>query len=152
MVSQSSILQQFVVDANVVAKLYLRDEQYIKNADLLFARFSNGQLRLIAPNIISYEVPAIIVKGYRKAQLDEELFKKAVTSFRSLGIVIIDDSGAVSEAMNLALVNQCNYYDALYILLAQDLNCRLITADDRLCRNLKSKKQDGNIVPLWTYT
>ncbi len=78
--------EQLVVDANVVAKLYLRDEQYTDKADLLFSRFKQGEVQLIAPRIITYEVPAAITRGAGRVKAAKEIWQAALSSFESLGI------------------------------------------------------------------
>ena len=124
-----------VVDANVIAKLYLRDEQYTDRADLLFDRFKKGQVDLIAPRVITYEVPAGIKRGAARVRASEETWKSAIASFESLGLVVVDDSDAKYDATRLAMDYSCGYYDALYMLLAEDLGCQLLTADDKLWRS-----------------
>ena len=128
--------EQLVVDANVAAKLYLKDEQYTDKADLLFSKFKRGEIHLVAPRLITYEVPAAIKRGVVTAKADERAWREAIHSFESLGLLIIDDSDAKYEAMRLAIKYGRSYYDALYLLLAEDLGCPLITADDRLFRAL----------------
>lgn len=128
-----------VVDANVIAKLYLRDEQYIDKADLLFDRFQKGNVDLIAPQVITYEVPAAIKKGAARVRASEETWKDAIESFESLGLVVVDDSDAKYDATRLAMNYSIGYYDALYMLLAEDLGCQLVTADDKLWRNLHGR-------------
>jgi len=130
------VTEQLVVDANVVAKLYLKDEQYTDRADLLFSRFKRGEIHLVAPRLVTYEVPAAIKRGVVRAKADEQAWRAAIYSFESLGLLIIDDSDAKYEAMRLAIKYGRSYYDALYLLLAEDLECPLITADDRLFRAL----------------
>jgi predicted nucleic acid-binding protein len=131
--------EQLVVDANIVAKLYLRDEQYTDKADLLFSRFERGETQLIAPRLVTYEVPAAIKKGAARVRAAKEVWQTALSSFESLGLSIVDDSGAKYEATRLALNYACTYYDALYLLLAEDLRCLFITADDKLWRGLRDR-------------
>ena len=131
--------EQLVVDASVVAKLYLRDEQYTNQADLLFLRFGRGEIQLIAPNLITYEVPAAIKRGAARVKATEQTWRAALSSFESLGLSIIDDCDAKYEATRLALDLACGYYDALYLLLAGDLGCRFVTADEKLWRNLRTR-------------
>ncbi len=131
--------EQLVVDANVVAKLYLRDEQYIAKADLLFSRFQRGEVQLIAPRLITYEVPFAIKKGAAKVRAAKEIWRAALSSFESLGLSVVDDSDAKYEATRLAINYACSYYDALYLLLAEDLGCRFITADEKLWKPLHAR-------------
>jgi predicted nucleic acid-binding protein len=131
--------EQLVVDANVVAKLYLKDEQYTDKSDLLFSRFKRGEIHLAAPRLITYEVPSVIKRGAVRAKAGEETWRAAINSFESLGLLIIDDSGAKYEAMRLAIKYGRSYYDALYLLLAEDLGCPFITADYKLVRALHTR-------------
>ncbi|MCL0094554.1 type II toxin-antitoxin system VapC family toxin [Dehalococcoidales bacterium] len=131
--------EQLVVDANIVAKLYLRDERYTDKADLLFSRFQRGEIQLIAPRLITYEVPAAIKRGAARAKAAEKTWRAAISSFESLGLVVVDDSDAKYEATRLAINYTCTYYDALYLLLAEDLGCRFITADETLWRTLHTR-------------
>jgi predicted nucleic acid-binding protein len=133
--------EQLVVDANVVAKLYLKDEQYADKANLLFSRFERGQIQLIAPRLITYEVPAAIKRGAVRAKAGKEVWERALSSFQSLGLSIIDDSDAKHDAIRLAINYACAYYDALYLLLAEDLGCPFITADDKLYRALHTRAE-----------
>lgn len=133
--------EQLVVDANVVAKLYLRDEQYAAKADLLFSRFQRGEVQLIAPRLITYEVPAAIKRGAVRVKAAKEVWQAALSSFESLGLTVVDDSDAKYEATRLAINYACTYYDALYLLLAEDLGCRFISADERLERTLRTRAE-----------
>jgi predicted nucleic acid-binding protein len=133
------VAEQLVVDANVVAKLYLRDEEYTDKVDLLFSRFQEREVRLSAPRLITYEVPAAIKRGAARGKAIKGKWQAALSSFESLGLTIFDDSDAKQEAVRLALNYACSYYDALYVLLAEDLGCRFITADERLWRTLRTR-------------
>ena len=131
--------EQLVVDANVVAKLYLKDEQYTDKADLLFSRFERGEVQLIAPRLVTYEVPGAIKRGAVRVKAAREVWQAALSSFGSLGLSVVDDSDAKYEATRLAINYACTYYDALYLLLAEDLGCRFITADEKLWRPLHAR-------------
>ena len=141
--------KQLVVDASIVAKLYIKDEPNIDRVDLLFSRFKRGEVQLVAPRLITYEVPAVIKKGVLRVKADEPTWRAAINSFESLGLLIIDDSGAKYEAMRLAIKYETSYYDALYLLLAEDWGCPFITADEKIFRTLRGKV--SNLILLASY-
>lgn len=143
------MVEGLVVDASVVSKLYLADEQDVVKAELLFARFRYGEVQLAAPRIITYEVPAAIKKGAARSAAPETTWREALSSFQSLGLTIIDDSEAKCDAVRLAIEFSCQYYDALYLLLAEDLGWRFLTADERFCRNVRSRAP--YVLPLASY-
>ena len=138
-----------VIDASVVAKLYLRDEQHVTQTDTLFKRFKEGQVHLVAPRIITYEVPAAIKKGVQWARTPDKVWRDALSSFESLGLVIVDDSKSKQDAIKLSLHYSCHYYDALYLLLAEDLGWNFITAEDKLIRNISQRV--NYVFPLANY-
>jgi len=135
--------QSLVIDASVLAKLFIRDakEQYIDKADLLFSKFENGEVSLFAPYVIVYEVGAALVKAIQQARVGEERGMQAIHSFQKLGLVILEDSEAArEEAFRLAIRYHCpHYYDALYLALAEDLDCPFVTADDKLWRQVQAR-------------
>lgn len=141
--------ERFVVDASVVAKLYLRDEKDLDKADLLFSRFSSGDIELVAPKIITYEIPATIKNGVARVGADEKTWREALLSFQNLGLLVIDDSEAKEDAIRFSLSHYCQFYDALYLLLAQELGLDFITADEKIIRSLHHKLTF--IFPLNTY-
>lgn len=100
--------EQLVVDANVVAKLYLR------KADLLFSRLREREVRPVAPRLITYEVPAVVKRGAARGKAIKGKWQAARSSFESLELTICDDSDAKQEAVRLALNYGCSYYDALW--------------------------------------
>lgn len=132
---------QLVVDASVVAKLYLKDEVHTENAALLFSRFASGQIQLAAPRLIKYEVPAAIRNAMAAVRVDQEIWEDAINSFQSLGLAIFDDTGCEHEAIKLAIGYGCSYYDALYLLLAEDLGYPFVTADERVWKNMRKRVQ-----------
>lgn len=128
--------QYLVVDTTVVSKLYLRDEQWVANADALFARFAQGEVELLGPRLITYEVPASIKKAIAMRRISEKDGQEAVARFRQLHLPVIDDLDVLEEAFRTATRYSCSFYDSIFLILAQDLGWNLVTADDKFWRRL----------------
>lgn len=128
--------QRFVVDTTVVSKLYLRDEEWVANADALFAKFERGEVELVAPRLLKYEVPAAIRNAIVKRRIDERYGEEAVTRFRQLPLPIMDDLDILEEAFKIANRYSRSFYDSIFLILAQDLGWNLVTADDKLWKPL----------------
>ena len=126
-----------VVDACVVAKLYLRDEYLVEEADDLFRRFTQGELELFAPRLIRYEVPASIRTACRQGRLPPETSLDAVQRFHQLPLsVVVETPAAIEAAFELSVRHECSLYDAVYLQLARDFSMEFVTADDRLYRRV----------------
>ena len=140
----------FVVDSNVIAKLYLRDkyEQWVAKADKLFDQFGQGRVELIAPRLIIYEVPAAIRRAVQIRRLSELDALEAVKRFQQLPLPLVEETtNLLEEAFRLANRYYCTFYDAIYLKLAEDLGWDFVTADEKsIIRPLGDKL--SYIVPL----
>lgn len=129
-----------VIDASVVAKLYLRDEKWLDKADEVFRQFGNGELELLAPRLISYEVPAAICKASSRQRLESAKALEAIRRFWSLRLPVFEETASLlEEAFRLAHIYGCALYDAIYLALAKDLDWPFVTADEKLHRDLRYK-------------
>jgi len=129
-----------VVDANVVAKLYLRDEQWVDRADNVFDSFGRGDIEIVAPRLLVYEVPAAISKALSDGRVRESDALDALRQFRQLPIPLVEETPVLlEEACRLANRYHCTLYDAIYLQLAGDLNWIFVTADDKLYRRVRTQ-------------
>jgi predicted nucleic acid-binding protein len=124
--------EAFVVDASVVVKWYLADEEYHEQANLLLARLSSGRTTLVAPMLLRYEVPAVIVQATRRNRLAPAAAHQAVEDFLATGITLYHDPAVVLDAVPLAHQHNLTLYDAVYPALARALGVPLITVDRQL--------------------
>lgn len=60
-------MRDCVIDASVVVKWYLTDEEAADQAASLLITFKQGDFRLAAPSLIEYEVARAIHRGYRRS-------------------------------------------------------------------------------------
>ena len=130
----------FVVDASVCLKLLLEDEVYSQEAVELFKGYRDSKIKLISPNIIIYELANAIRTMFLKNKTNTE---KAITYLKRLlkifpNIVQMDD--VVDICLKNALKYNISVYDASYITLAIGNNITLVTADDKLVKNVSNSK------------
>jgi predicted nucleic acid-binding protein len=128
-----------VVDASVAVKWHLSDEEDAEAAVELLTRFGEGDIELVAPDQIRYEVPnAIAVATIGQApRLSQEQGREAIGEFVGLGLPTIADNELVTAAYPLVHQYGIAFYDALYLALALRLSIPLITADRRLYNRLR---------------
>lgn len=123
----------WVVDASVVAKWYLRDEEGVSQADRLMNRYVDGQAYLTTPQLARYELANAVYWASRRGRMDEATARAAVTAFDELGLAQAkDDDTRLNASIRLARQFRISFYDALYLALAEELRLRMVTADAAL--------------------
>jgi predicted nucleic acid-binding protein len=130
--------EALVVDASVAAKWYLRDETDVEQADLLLTRFSLGELVLVAPEQIRYEIPATISVATvgTRPRMSRDDGRAAIESFLALGVHTFGTDDLILSAFALVHQHAIAFYDALYLALATILEIPFITADNRLYQRI----------------
>ncbi|MCD6567307.1 MAG: type II toxin-antitoxin system VapC family toxin [Dehalococcoidia bacterium] len=140
-----------VVDASVVLKWQLDDEEYLPQATALRNDFyALGAIKAIAPHLLACAVINGILTATRRKRLDPDKALEAVDNLMSLGVELREvDPRMVSV---LALKYNLSAYDAAYLALAESEGCELWTGDRPFYRAVKSElprvKWIGDYVPV----
>jgi predicted nucleic acid-binding protein len=129
---------KYVLDSSVALKWVLPEADSDK-AELLRDDFRNGVHDLLSPDIFSVELPHALTRAERRGIIaigDAEPFLADIlmTAPKLHAYTpLIRRSVAVSSAERVGV------YDCLYVSLAEREGCELVTADDRLIKNLQAK-------------
>ncbi|MDO8673834.1 MAG: type II toxin-antitoxin system VapC family toxin [Dehalococcoidia bacterium] len=133
-------LPRYVVDASVAVKWHLQDEEWVEQSLEVLADFRQGNIRLLSPSILCYELASALLKATRPmAGRNRFLVQKAedsLTQFLSLGVELIEHTAITLTAFQIAARYGCSYYDAVYLATAQMTNTPLLYADGKLRRAL----------------
>jgi predicted nucleic acid-binding protein len=123
-----------VVDASVAVKWHLEDEVWADRAARLLTRFSHGEVELIAPEHIRYEVPSAITNATlgKTPRLPEHEGKAAIEEFLGLGLTMVGEDAIIVDAYRLSREHGCAFYDALYLAVAERFKLPFVTADTKL--------------------
>ena len=135
--------KKLVVDASVAVKWFAVERFFEKALELRDA-YINGTLELIAPSLMLYEV-ANALRFHRKLKFSREDITNAIISIKSIHIVHEPSELDWIKAAELSLKFNITIYDAIYISVALNNNCKLVTSDERLYSKLK-KLQDSIIL------
>lgn len=120
-----------VVDASVAAKWILREVDADKALDLQRdARFRG--VELIAPEILPAEIANALWKRVIREHLIPTEASKLYGKFSDLCPQLIRLSSLVEPALKLAVRFGRSVCDSLYVALALEARCPLVTADERL--------------------
>ncbi len=130
-------MKRAVLDASVVLKWYLPDEGCGKTALDLLNRYLSGDLEILAPPLLEYEVMNGLVVAQRRGRLREEVIISAMEGFLNLGIKIVGVSGLYSRVLHFCRVYSRSAYDASYLALAEAEQIHFFTADETLYNAVK---------------
>jgi predicted nucleic acid-binding protein len=128
-----------VVDACVAVKWFIKETHH-HEADAILTDFGDKKLQLIAPDIIVSEVGSVLWKlSTLRSSISTTEASSSYHDFLALGIQLHPCSEIASSAMRIALAERCTVYDAMYMALAEQKGCDLITADEKLYSALGKK-------------
>lgn len=135
--------ETLVVDASVAAKWHLRDEEGAADALAILTRFVNGELALVAPDHLRYEIASTLTVATlgERQRLSATVAERALDYFLRLGIETVGTDALIRAAFPLVHRHGIAYYDALYLALADNLGVPLITADRRFYQRVRTLPQ-----------
>jgi len=125
-----------VVDANVAAKWYLKEEGHERASEIMEAGL-RGETRLIAPILIAAEIGNVLWQRTRRGEMVDDEVREAWAAFEVAPVDLFDIKSLMPLALDISLETGCAVYDALYVALAEAEDAKLITADRRLARRLE---------------
>jgi predicted nucleic acid-binding protein len=137
---------RYVLDASVALKWVL-PEVHRDKALHLREEFRRGLHELIAPDIFPVEVAHVLSKLHRQRKLNEDDAEAFLAEVLSTPPQQLFTAVYLARAYDLSLQTRSSVYDCLYLALAEDKNCPLVTADTRLINNMNSP---SNIIHLST--
>jgi predicted nucleic acid-binding protein len=125
---------RYALDASVALKWELPEPDSDK-ANRLRDDFRNQVHDLIAPDSFVLEVAHGLAKAERQGRIPdaEILWLDAMTTCPDLHSF----QPLMLRAVQIARQHRIGVYDCLYIAVAEQENCQLVTADDRLVRSLQ---------------
>ncbi|MBJ7607832.1 MAG: type II toxin-antitoxin system VapC family toxin [Candidatus Dormibacteraeota bacterium] len=122
-----------VVDASVVVDWVAPDTDPSSPALVTLRRLAAERAPLLAPRLLVEEVANALLTGVRRRRWSGAAADLSCSSLRRLPIRLVDDSGVVERAWDLARrYDDHPIYDMLYVAVAERARTVLITADRQL--------------------
>ncbi|MDX1599874.1 MAG: type II toxin-antitoxin system VapC family toxin [Anaerolineales bacterium] len=136
-------MSTIVVDANITLALVV-PLKYSNQAEEQFQRWSSKGMQFAAPALWGYEVVSALRKAVAAEVLAEGEADRAVRDIWALGV---EEIAGTIEGHRRALawsmrLGQTAAYDAQYLVVAEDLEAQMWTADRRLFRAAKAAGVD----------
>lgn len=115
-----------VVDASVLANA-LGDDGH--DGEVVRARLTNDA-DLVSPDLVDVETVAVLRKRWMAGDLSKNRFSAAIDDLEDLHLVRYPALPLMRRAFELR--DDVTAYDAVYVALAEHLDCVLVTGDERL--------------------
>lgn len=137
-----------VIDASVVAKR-LVPEPESDQARALFLRWAEGDMDLLAPDILAVEIANMLwkraVRGFLRADTVMVLYRE----FQELQVPLWPCERFAEQALQVALRHEHPVYDCLYVALAAQVGAELVTADEKLWRTFHPLLPEVRLLRDW---
>jgi predicted nucleic acid-binding protein len=130
-------LNRAVLDASVILKWYLADEEYGSRALRLLDDYLGKRLEVLAPSLLEYELTNGLVIAQKRARIGEEMAVIAIEGFMGLEIPVRNLVDLFPQFLHYCRAYGRSVYDASYLALAETEGISLITADEGLYRAVK---------------
>jgi predicted nucleic acid-binding protein len=123
----------FVIDCSVAAK-WILPEPGQEAALSWFNRYVAGEVLLIAPDILVAEFASLLAKHHRRKMLTAVQARDAFAFMTKLSPRLFQTRPRLARALDLSVKSHLSLWDCVYLVLAQEHDCSVLTADARLFR------------------
>lgn len=121
-----------VVDASVLLKWVLPEVHSEA------ARFVLSASDLLAPDLLWAEVGHVLWRRRRQGEFDAQAAQVMLLDLRSLEIRDFPVRPLLPAALNIAMSIDHALYDCIYLALAEDADCTVVTADRQFHRKVRN--------------
>jgi len=122
-----------VVDANVIIKWHVEEIHSGAAKRLL----DDNAPELHVPDLLYPEVANILWKKVRRGDLTADQGRTIARLIAIAPLEVHPSAPLMEAAYEIAIATERSAYDSLYVALAMQLDCRLVTADEKLYNPLK---------------
>jgi len=134
-------LNKLVLDASVAIKWAMPSarEPFTDAAMRLLKRYVGGEVDFIVPDVFWAEVGTVLWKGARQRRWSQDEAESVAADMQARDFTTVPSLILLPEALRIAFAHDRAVYDCLYVALAVQSKCDLITADERLANALAAR-------------
>ncbi len=131
----------FVLDVSVAVKWALppAGERLTTEALELLDRFGKAEVDFIVPDLFWIELGNALWKAVRIGRCAPADAAEGMSAMRSRGLPTLTSYGLLDQALSIAITFDRTMYDSVYVALALQSQCELVTADERLANALAAR-------------
>lgn len=127
---------KYVLDSNVALKWVLAEPDSPR-AKQLRAGFLNASHDLLSPDVFQVEIAHALTRAERQGRIAVSQAGILWADVMSTPPRLEASGPLLPRAIQISSAARVGIYDCLYIALAERESCELVTADDKLVRNLQ---------------
>jgi predicted nucleic acid-binding protein len=133
-----------VLDASVVVKWYCEEKDTDKALEIK-DMYREHEVNIIVPDLLFYEV----INAIRfNTEIGETSKKRIAGNLFAIEFDTVTPSrDQYLNALDMALKKNLTIYDSIYFIIAKDLDCIYVTADEDFWKKTKSKSI--NLLSKW---
>lgn len=129
-------MEKLAVDSGIVIK-WCVSEFDSNQAKLIYDKYQNGNLELLAPSLLHAEIGNILWKKRIFQNLSEANVENAIKLFQQVNFTLTPISVLFDDAYQIAVKHKRTFYDSLYLALSVRENCEFVTADEKFYNSVK---------------
>lgn len=95
-------------------------------------RYESGEISLIAPDLLLAEVASLLAKRTRRKELSAQQARDAFHLITRCALRLFDMRPRLPRALDLSVSLHLSLWDCVYLAVALEHDCPLLTADRRL--------------------
>ncbi len=124
-------MKQFVIDASVLIKIFLKEE----HSDACERAVQDAH-KLVAPDLLWIECASVLRKHVHADELAVAEASEIMLKILRQPVDTYPSWSLIQHALRISLETGRSVYDCMYVALAVQEDCQLLTADERLCNAL----------------
>lgn len=127
---------RYVLDSAIALRWILPEEDAAQ-AVALRQKLWSGRDELFAPDVFPVEVAHSLTRAERQQRIPIGQAKVFLAYILAAPPIFHASLPLLDRALEISSQHRIGVYDCLYVALAEQLNCDLITCDERLISNLQ---------------
>jgi len=125
-------MKTIVLDTSALMRLFIPDGPIPDGLDQLILEAEKDEVELLAPSLIIIESAQVLLKKWNQKKLTKDETESLFGDIRSLPIRLFEPAEFIEPALSIAIDQNINVYDALFVSIAQFYSAMLVTVDDKL--------------------
>jgi predicted nucleic acid-binding protein len=121
----------YIIDAGVAVKWFIPEDDSA-TARRLLELFHQGAAGLTAPDLLIAEATNVFWKRAGRNDITAQEAEDNLSDLLALNLPLVSSSLLAPQALAIARAHRRSVYDCLYLALALDRGCDLVTTDERL--------------------